>query len=133
MNPLKICLLLLLVAQSHALELYQPPEPIQWTMEPHAKASDVVKMAVAAPQVKAPVKYRFVCTSNDAHSSDWQTGNSHIVNGIRPETSLTFVAHAAVGGKAFGLPSKAITVTTQKAKGPGNTSVFDGSRCNCRA
>lgn len=109
----------------YALELYQPPEPLQWKKEPYALVSDEIKMEVLPIKASGKVEYRFVCKAGGAPSSDWQEKPSYNVSGLKPETECTFVTYARCDGKAIGLPSKKITVKTRKSTGGGNTVKID--------
>lgn len=126
-NTILFCgiIVILIAAKANALELYQPPEPLQWKMEPHSKVSDEVTMAVVPLKNKDKVEYRFECTAGDAASSKWQESNTYTVSGLKPEREYTFVAHARSDGKGIGLPSKKISVKTRNAEGDRNTAMID--------
>gem|GEM_PF-1505692 len=110
-----------------ALDLYVPPEPIHWEMEPHAKQSDAVEMAVTPLDSEGLVEYRFVCRSGNAPSSEWKKDSSYTVTGLKANTRYAFMARARRDGRLVGLPSQTISVKTHRTDKPERVAQIDAA------
>ena len=66
-----------------------PPSPNPLTATTDVSSSSVLITAATATDA-SPVEYRFVNTSGNADSSEWQTSNVYLVEGLSASTAYTY-------------------------------------------
>ncbi len=66
------------------------PNPATWETEPYVSSSSSIRMAATIATDVSGVEYYFECTSNSAHSSNWQDSNVYEATNL-PKGDYSFV------------------------------------------
>lgn len=66
------------------------PDPATWRIEPYVSSANSIRMVATTASDESGVEYFFACTSNPAHSSNWQDSAVYLVTSL-PKDTYSFV------------------------------------------
>jgi spore coat protein CotH len=66
------------------------PDPLDWSVAPHAVGATRVAMTAAPATDPSGVEYYFACVAGPCHDSGWQADNVYTDDGLAPDHACTY-------------------------------------------